>query len=352
MWHLRSAWQMMEEQTLEEASCPVEKKRLVTDSICVFFKGIKGDSEQQQVGSQNAASLQANGGAPICLDRGGVRVSSLRIRGCICLSKWSSSLYLHRQLQSGCHECSKADCGFSHPQPCHTPMHQGCGGRQGCKPGADTGHGVRGSVGVSGWIGAARGAARRLRSAAGRQRGCARRACAPLRPGRRHKTGGLSVCCVAFTRTCSPHAGPGILQARSPSSPPLLDEVALLLRRQSQGFHPTTGAWALSISGLLFIAFVVTQLSDKWDGHTAQYRSNSKYVYVGLYGAEDGAAGYERAADESNSGHSVSSLSPQAGNSGHRHEPGIFSGSIGRGAAMNLPGQCLQCTCCRPALAR
>lgn len=56
-------------------------------------------------------------------------------------------------------------------------------------------------------------------------------------------------------------------------------------------------------------AFVRVQ-SGKWDGRTAQYRSNRKYVYVGLYG-EDGAAAYERATGDSNSGHSVSSLSPQ-----------------------------------------
>lgn len=42
-----------------------------------------------------------------------------------------------------------------------------------------------------------------------------------------------------------------------------------------------------------------------------QFR-NRKYVYVGMYGGgEESAAAYERAAAESNSTHSGSSLSPQ-----------------------------------------
>ena len=65
------------------------------------------------------------------------------------------------------------------------------------------------------------------------------------------------------------------------------------------------------LPNMLMRMFVHAQ-SGKWDGRSAQFRSNRKYVYVGLYGgAEDGAAAYERAVGESNSGHSVSSLSPQ-----------------------------------------
>lgn len=52
--------------------------------------------------------------------------------------------------------------------------------------------------------------------------------------------------------------------------------------------------------------------SGKWDGRMGQYRNNRKYVYVGVYGGgEEGAAAFERAAADSNSGHSVSSLSHQ-----------------------------------------
>ncbi|BDA43097.1 probable zinc phosphodiesterase ELAC protein 2 at C-terminar half [Coccomyxa sp. Obi] len=55
----------MQEQPLEKESCPVEKKRLVTDSIAAFFKGIKEDSEHQQLDSQGAAAVQANGREPL-----------------------------------------------------------------------------------------------------------------------------------------------------------------------------------------------------------------------------------------------------------------------------------------------
>lgn len=52
--------------------------------------------------------------------------------------------------------------------------------------------------------------------------------------------------------------------------------------------------------------------SGKWDGRMGQYRNNRKYMYVGVYGGgEEGAAAFERAAADSNSGHSVSNLSPQ-----------------------------------------
>ena len=51
--------------------------------------------------------------------------------------------------------------------------------------------------------------------------------------------------------------------------------------------------------------------SGKWDGRMGQYPKR-KYMYVGVYGGVDeGAAAYERTAGESNSGHSVSYLSPQ-----------------------------------------
>ncbi|KAK9915253.1 hypothetical protein WJX75_006763 [Coccomyxa subellipsoidea] len=92
------------------------------------------------------------------------------------------------------------------------------------------------------------------------------------------------------------------------------DEVVLLLRRQSKGFARGTSKYR----------GVVKQRSGKWDGRMGQYRNNRKYVYVGVYGGgEEGAAAFERAAADSNSGHSVSNLSSQAvGHCGHRHDQG------------------------------